>query len=139
MFLYSRTSATMSALFRMSSKTSLVFLTGNWNAKVGKRSNSIPVTNNNGDRNSNAQHLFDFCAINNLFISNTAFQFKAADIPTWKNKRVYPKDLLTTITVYNQVHYIVCNEKIKHTLINARIFSGMKNQGFITSSSGKCN
>ena len=123
----------------MSSKKSLVFLTGNWNAKVGKRSNSIPVTNNNGDRNSNAQHLFDFCAINNLFISNTAFQFKAADITTWKNKRVYPKDLLTTITVYNQVHYIVCNEKIKHTLINARIFSGMKNQGFITSSSGKCN
>ena len=29
-----------------------------------------------------------------------------------------------TTTVYNQIDYILCSEKIKHTLINARSFSG---------------
>ena len=70
------------------------------------------------------QDLIDFFAINNLFISNTAFQHKAAHITIWENKQVHPKDPMKTITVYVQIDYILCSEKIKHTIINARSFSG---------------
>ena len=89
----------------------------------------MPVTNcigsfPRGVRNNSEQHLVDFCAINNLFIGGAAFKHKATHISRWENKRVYPKDLTKTITVYNQIDHILCSEKIKHTLINARSFSG---------------
>ena len=96
---------------------SLVFLTGHWNSKVGKKikqhaSDDCIGSFARGVRKNSGQHLVDFCAINNLFISNTAFQHKGAHITTWCNKRVHPKDLMRTITVYNQIE-----------AINARSFS----------------
>ena len=59
--------------------TSLVFLTGDWNAKVRKKikqhvSDNCIGSFARGVRNNSGQHLVDFCTINNLFISNTAFQ-----------------------------------------------------------------
>ena len=68
----------------------------------------MPVTNcigsfPRGVRNNSEQHLVDFCAINNLFIGSAAFKHKATHISRWENKRVYPKDLTKTITVYNQI------------------------------------
>ena len=107
---------------------SLVFLTGDRNAKVGKKFKQRASDNcigsfARGVRNNSGQHFVDFCAINNLFISNTAFQHKAAYITTWENKRVYSKDLTKIITVCNQIDYLPCSQKIKHILINARSFS----------------
>ena len=106
-------------------------MTGYWNAKVGKKikqhaSDSYSGSFARGFRNYSGQHLVDFCAVNNLFIKNTAFQHKVAweNKTTWENKRVHAKDLTKTLTVYNQIDYIFCREKIKHTLINARSFSG---------------
>ena len=98
---------------------SLVFLTGDWNAKVGKKIKQNASGNcigsfARGVRNNSGQHLVNFGAFNNLFLSNTAFQHKAAHITTWEHKRVNPKDLTKTIQ----------KQKIKHSLINARSFSG---------------
>ena len=54
--------------------------------------------------NNSGQHPVDFCAINNLFISKTFFQRKAAHITTLKNKRVYPKDKTKNSVYSNRLH-----------------------------------
>ena len=125
MFLHSRTSEMRSVLFNEIKNKSFVFLTGDWNAKQHVKDNctgsfAFGVQTNSG------QHLVNFCTVNSLFISNTTFQHKAAHITSWENKRVHSKDLTKTITVYNQIDYILCNKKITHTLINARNFSRAK-------------
>ena len=119
----------VSAVLNELKNKSLVFLTGDWNAKVGKKikqhaSDSCIGSFGRGVRNNSGQHLANFCAVNNLVISNTAFQHKAAHITTWENKQVHPNNLTRTMEVYNQIDYILCSEKIKHTLINGRSFSG---------------
>ena len=62
---------------------SLVFLTGDWNAKVGKKikQHASDVRNNSG------QYLINFCPISNLFISNKPFQSKAAHISNYMGKQ----------------------------------------------------
>ena len=66
---------------------SFVFLTVDWNTKVGKKIKQYASDNCIGRfarsvQNNSGQHLVDFCAINNLFISISAFQHKAAHITT---------------------------------------------------------
>lgn len=108
---------------------SMIFLTGDWNAKVGKKTkkhvnDTCLGQYSRGIRNNSGQHLIDFCNINNLFITNSAFQHKAAHITTWENKHVDPRNPSKSVTIYNQIDYILCSTKIKHTLINARSFKG---------------
>ena len=97
-----------SAVFNELKNKSLVFLTGDWNAKVGNKMRQHASDNcigsfARGVRNNSGQHLVNFCAASNLFISNTAFQHKVAHLTTWETKRAHSKDLTKTITVYNQI------------------------------------
>ena len=100
MSLYSRASTTMSVLFSM---------TGDWNAKAGKRSNNMPVKIASEallvafEIIVDNKHLVNFCVINSLFISNTDFQQITDHVTVWENKRVHYKALTKIITVYNQI------------------------------------
>ena len=99
-------------------------MTGDWNAKVGKKikhhaSDNCIGSFASGVRNNSGQYLVNFCPI-----STQPFNAKLPTyLTTWENKRVHPKDLTKSIAVYNQIDYILCSEKIKHTLVNARSFS----------------
>ena len=89
---------------------SLVFSSEDWNAKLGKNikhhASDKCIGSFARDVQTNiGQHPVDFYAINNLFISNTFFQHKTAHITTWENKRVHPKNVTKTITVYDQIDY----------------------------------
>ena len=107
--------------------TTLLFLAGDWNAKVGKSMNSSNTClgrYSRGRRNNNGQLLIDFCIINDLFITNSAFQHPARHITTWENKRSDPNNQNKMIYIYNQIDYIMCNMNKKNILIDARSYKG---------------
>ena len=106
--------------------TSLLLIAGDWNAKVGKSSAGDKCIGkfSRGIRNSSGQHLIEFCSINDLFITNSAFQHPAKHITTWEHQRKDPKNPGNTITIYNQIDYILCQHKQKNILRDARSFKG---------------
>ena len=75
-----------------------------------------------GERNANGQDLVNFCEMNKLFISNTAFKHPARHITTWVNQRKTATG--ETTFIYNQIDYIIVLQDQKHTLINARSYGG---------------
>ena len=64
--------------------------------------------------------MIDFCSINHLFISNSAFQHPAQHITTWESQIKVNNKL---VNIYNQIDYIICQENQKHLLCNSRSFS----------------
>ena len=107
-------------------KQTIILIAGDFNAKVGKKKADEECLGNysRGVRNNSGEQLTNFCTTNNLFVTNTAFKHRASHITTWANQRTDPKDPTKTVTIYNQIDYILCNKDIKSTLINARSFSG---------------
>ncbi|MEN9521703.1 MAG: hypothetical protein RL065_80, partial [Bacteroidota bacterium] len=72
-----------------------------------------------GIRNRNGNLLASFLESNNLYLSNTHFPQKARHISTWmKNCSNY--------RIFNQIDYIIIDQKFKSCLTSARSFSGMK-------------
>ena len=104
------------------SRTAMLILAGDWNAKVGKVSNENReqcVGNwSRGKRNRSGEKLVAFCTLNNLFIANSAFQHSARHITTWENKRIMKNG--EVITVYNQIDFILVKQNQKNVLENAR-------------------
>ena len=82
----------VSTAFNQLKSKSLVSLTGDRNANVGKKIKQHASDNCVGSLvrdvgNNSGQHLLlDFCAINNLFISNIVFQQKVTHITIEKTK-----------------------------------------------------
>ena len=107
-------------------KQTIILVAGDFNAKVGKKKADEECLGNYSCvvRNNSGEQLTNFCTTNNLFVTNTAFKHRARHITTWANQRTDPKDPTKTVTIYNQIDYILCNKDIKSTLINARSFSG---------------
>ena len=105
------------------SQSAIMFIAGDFNAKVGKKSN-IPTPclgrYSRGRRNASGESLIEFCNINDLFVSNSAFQHRASHITTWESKITINNRI---INVYNQIDYIICRNKQKHTLIDSRSYS----------------
>ena len=65
-------------------KSKLVYLAGDFNSKVGINNDNTPCLGkySKGKRNSNGEHFIDFCNINGLFISNSAFCHPSRHITT---------------------------------------------------------
>ena len=60
---------------------SQVYIAGDFNAKVGENGNEECVGKyGRGRRNMSGQNLIEFCTINDLFITNTAFKHPARHI-----------------------------------------------------------
>ena len=73
-----------------------------------------------GQANNSGKTLKDFCRINHLFISNSAFQDPASHITTWESQIKVNNKL---VKIYNQIDYIICQENQKHLLCNSRSYS----------------
>ena len=71
-------------LLKLTTKKDVLFITGDWNAKVG--SQEIPGVTNKfglGVRNEAGQWLVEFCQENTLVIVNTLFQQHKKQLYKW--------------------------------------------------------
>ena len=105
--------------------SSQIFIGGDFNGRVGSRSEAEECIGSyaRGTRNENGQALVDFCTLNNLFITNTAFQHPMKHRTTWQMSRT---DETKTKHFYHQIDYILCQTNRKQSLINARSYAGTK-------------
>ena len=101
--------------------TSMVFIAGDLNAKVGKSTQieSCLGRFSRGRRNNSGESLVQFCEANGLFICNSAFQHPARHITTWSQHKKDSKSN-RMITIYNQIDYIICNGNQKHIITDSR-------------------
>ena len=70
--------------FRTNTKKDVLFIIGDWNAKVG--SQEIPGITGKfglGEQNEAGQRLMEFCQENALVIANTLFQQHKRQLYTW--------------------------------------------------------
>ena len=106
--------------------TSATFIASDFIAKVGKRANNnercLGVWSR-GFRNNSGSKLIDFCEERNLIVANSCFQHPAKHITTWSQQRTDP-GTSTVNTIFNQIDYIICDQKHKHLLTDARSYSG---------------
>ena len=103
---------------------SQIYIAGDFNAKVGANGNEDCIGRySRGTRNMSGQNFIEFCTINDLFITNTAFKHPARHITTWCGNRKYSRTNEIE-KIYNQIDYIVCTRKIKCCLVNARSYAG---------------
>ena len=100
-------------------------LTGDFSSKVGRRTGPKSCIGqwSRGRRNQNGTNLVEFCEKNGKFISNSSFQHPAKHITTWSQRRTNPVTK-QNVWIYNQIDYIILNQKNKQVLTNARSYGG---------------
>ena len=88
-------------ILELTPETDVLFIIGNWNAKVG--SQEIPAGTGKfglGVQNEAGQRLTEFCQENALVIANTFFQQHKRGLYTWTSPDGKYK---------NQIDYILCS------------------------------
>ena len=88
-------------LLELTPKTNVLFIIGDWNAKVG--SQEIPGVTGKfglGVQNEAGQRLIEFCQENALVIANTLFQQHKRRLYTWTSPDSQYR---------NQIDYILCS------------------------------
>ena len=90
-------------LLELTSKKDVLFIIGDWNAKVG--SQETPRVTGKfglGMRNEAGQRLIEFCQENALVIANTLSQQHKTRLYTWTSPDGQHR---------NQTHYILCSQR----------------------------
>ena len=90
-------------LIELTSKKDVLFITGDWNAKVG--SQEIPAVMGKfgrGVQNEAGQRLTEFCQENTLVIANTLLQQHKRRLYTWTSPDGQQR---------NQIDYILCSQR----------------------------
>ena len=99
-------------LLELTPKTDVLFIIGDWNAKIGSQeTRGITGKFGLGVQNEAWQRLIEFCQKNALVIANTLFQ--------QHKRRLYP----WTSTDYqhqNQIDYILCSQKWRSAIQPAK-------------------
>ena len=88
-------------LLELTPKKDVLFIIGDWNAKVG--SQELPGLTGKfglGVQNEAGQSLIEFCQENALVIANTLFQQHKRRLYTWTSPDGQPQ---------NQIDYILCS------------------------------
>ena len=95
-------------LLELTPKRDVLFIIGDWNAKVGNQ--EIPEVIGKfslGVQNEAGQRLIKFCQKNSLVIANTLFQQHKRKLYTWTS----PDDQYK-----NQIDYILYNQKWRNSI-----------------------
>ena len=76
-------------LVELTPKKDVLFIIGDWNAKVGSQKTTPGVTGKFGlgVQNEAGQRLIEFCQENTLIIANTLFQQHKRRLYTWKESQ----------------------------------------------------
>ena len=102
---------------RTNTKKNVLFITGDWNAKV--RSQEIPgVTGKFGPgvQNEAGQRLTEFCQENALVIANTLFQQHKRGLYIWTSSGG---------RYQSQIHYIPCSQRQRSSIQSTKTRPGV--------------
>src|SRR5574341_514414 len=90
-------------LLELTSKKDVLFITGDWNAKVGSQETpGVTGKFGLGIRNEAGQRLIEFCQDNALVIAKILFQQHKRRLYTWTAPDVQHQ---------NQIDYILCSQR----------------------------
>ena len=95
-------------LLELTPKKDVLFIKGDWNAKVGSQETSgVTGKFGLGIRNEAGQRLIEFCQENALVIANTFFQQQKRRLYTWTSSDVQHQ---------NQIDYILCSQRWRSSI-----------------------
>ena len=103
-------------LLQLTPKKDVLFIIGDWNAKVGGQ--EIPGITGKlglGVHNEAGKRLTEFCQGKALVIANTLFQQHRGRLYTWTSPDVQYK---------NQIDYILCSQKWRSCIQSAKTRPG---------------
>ena len=103
-------------LLELTPKTDVLFIVGDWNAKVGSQEKpGVTGKFGLGVQNEAGQRVVEFCQENALVIANTLFQQHRRRLYTWKAQDGQYK---------NQIDYILYSQRWKRSIQSGKIRSG---------------
>ena len=103
-------------LLELTPKKDILFIIGDWNAKVGSQETpGITGKFGLGIRNEAQKRLIEFCQENTLVIANTLFQQHKRRFYTWTS----PKGQYG-----NQIDYIHCSQRCRSSIQSAKTRPG---------------
>ena len=94
-------------LLELTLKKGVLFIIGNWNAKVGNQ--EIPGVTGKfglGVQNESGQRLTEFCQENTMVIANTLYQQHKRRLYTWTSPNGQYQ---------NQINYILCSQRWRNS------------------------
>ena len=95
-------------LLELTPPKDILFIIGNWNAKVGSQETpGITDKFGHGVQNEAGQRLTEFCQENALVIANTLFQQHKRPLYTWTSPAGQ---------YLNQIDYILCSQRWKSSI-----------------------
>ena len=101
----------------MPKKKGVLFILGDWNAKVGsKETPGVTGKFGLGVQNEASQRLIEFCQENTLVIANKLFQKHRKRLYTWTSPDGQHQ---------NQIDYILCSRRWRSTIQSARTRPGL--------------
>ena len=89
-------------MLELTPKKDVLFIIGDWNAKVGSQTPGVTGKFGLGVENEAGQRLIEFCQENALVIANTLFQQHKRRLYTWA---------LPDGQHRNQIDYILCSQR----------------------------
>ena len=103
-------------LLELTPKKGVLFIIGDWNAKVGSQETpGVTGKFGLGMRNETGQRLIEFCQENALVIANTLFQQHKRRLYTWTSPGGQHR---------NQTDYIHCSQRCKNSIQLAKTRPG---------------
>ena len=98
-------------------KKDILFIIGDWNAKVGNQETpGVTGKFGLGVQKEARQRLIEFCQENALVIANTLFQQQKRRLCTWTSPDGQHR---------NQIDYILCSQRRKSSIQSAKIRPGV--------------
>ena len=103
-------------LLELTPKKDVLFIIGNWNAKVGSQETpGVTGRFGLGVQNEAEQRLIGFCQENALFIANTPFQQHKRRLYTWTSADGQYR---------NHIDYILCSQRWRSSIQSAKTRPG---------------
>ncbi|XP_071580242.1 uncharacterized protein [Temnothorax nylanderi] len=104
---------------RLTKRGELTMVIGDFNAKVGSGAEDTVGQYGLGERNTRGDRLVQFCAENNLLITNTFFKQHPRRLYTWKS----PADVRGKI-IRNQIDFILIRTELRKYVQTVKTYPG---------------
>ena len=99
-------------ILQLTSKKDVLFIIGDWNAKVGSQETpGVTGKFGLGIQNEAGQRLIQFCQENAVVIANTLFQQNKRRLYTWTSPNNQHQ---------NQIDYILCSQRWRSSIQSAK-------------------
>ena len=103
---------TYKTFLKLTPKKDVLFIIGDWNAKVGSQETpGVTCRFGLGVQNEAGQRLIEFCQKNALVIANTLFQQHKRRLYTWTSQDGQHQ---------NQIDYILCSQRWRSSIQSAK-------------------